>query len=139
MSKRTKKEQKKEVGPLEEQRTDQAKGIPGPEINKKDPTVNVAGAEKVKQPRTVDWGEGLVVTENNENVFIDIAPDRILVDRVKFSRMVKAVVQGIQGGKAYSNRAGITKFGEIMGGKNTEEYEALYRACMATVEEDNKR
>lgn len=64
---------------------------------------------------------------------------RIAVDKVLFARMVKAIVQGPLGASAYRNRAGITRFGMIMGGQNNDDFEKLYRQCLKTVEEDNKR
>ena len=127
-------------------------GKKGPEAiewpNENDPTTFAPSAPPVAKPdseqvlkkpeRTVEYQEGLEAIETEGSVKIQVASDKLLVDKLMFSRAVKAIIQGAQGGRAYANRAGITRFGQIMGGKNQEEFNELYRACMQAVEEDNK-
>lgn len=94
--------------------------------------------KKTAKPREVVFSDGLVATENHETVRVEVAPDKLLIDKLLFARAVKAIVQGMQGAGAYRGRAGITRFGIIMGGKNQKEQEELYRACLEAVRDDNK-
>lgn len=103
------------------------------------PAVEKKDSEPVQKPRTVEFADGLTAKEGKDSVFIDVSPDKILVDKLLFSKAFKAISQGAQGGRAYAGRSGITKFGNMAGATNQKECDEFYRSCMAVVAEDNKR